>query len=46
MNVSGVTFLRYESIEIVEYFLLINIESTFDSIPLAVEFMIGMISCR
>ena len=26
--------------------LLINLASTFDSIPLAVEFMIGIISCR
>ena len=46
MNVLSVGLTRNESTVNVGVDLLINLASTFDSTPLAVEFMIGMISCR
>ena len=46
LNVLSVDFVMNESTVNVGVDLLINIESTFDNTPEAVELMIGIISCK
>ena len=46
VNVLSVGLTRNESILNVGVDLLTNLASTFDNIPLAVEFMIGIMSCK